>query len=484
MTAPSAKDRPSGLGTTLRSGTTTRSANVPWYFLGEQRALRVERLVAGPARGDDDRVDDDGAAVLERAGAVAAEDHRELVGLGVADTPQRPQVVHVHARRLHVHRHVPRRAPPGRGAHRPRGPSAGRRRSARRRRRRTWLDRTLRARGRPQHLHRRTAGPRRRRAPHRRRLGARAAQPPRRARRAGRRRGHARARRPPGAAAAERGAGAGGRRRPAAAGPGRRTARCSPSTRARPPSPAAGPRSWAPAGAAASRRPATTSTWACARPPRRWTRRRAGWPPTPPRCSTGTAATRFCANCGTPTDVAEAGMVRSCPNCRAQHHPRVDPVVIMVVTDGAERVLLGRQKVWPARRYSALAGFVSPGESLEEAIVREVYEEVGVRVGRPQYRSSQPWPFPGSLMLGFTAPWQEGDIGGRGRGARGRALVRTRRGGRGGGRRLVGDARRRRRQPAAAAAGGDRAAADRGLAGRIACSSWPRRPRVRAGKGR
>ncbi len=120
----------------------------------------------------------------------------------------------------------------------------------------------------------------------------------------------------------------------------------------------------------------------------------------------------FCANCGTPTDVAEAGMVRSCPNCRAQHHPRVDPVVIMVVTDGSERVLLGRQRVWPARRYSALAGFVAPGESLEEAIVREVYEEVGVRVGRPQYRSSQPWPFPGSLMLGFTAPWEEGEIGG------------------------------------------------------------------------
>lgn len=121
---------------------------------------------------------------------------------------------------------------------------------------------------------------------------------------------------------------------------------------------------------------------------------------------------RFCANCGAPTDVAEAGMVRACPVCRAQHHPRVDPVAIMVVTDGAERVLLGRQRVWPARRYSALAGFVSPGESLEEAVVREVYEEVGVRVGTALYRSSQPWPFPGSLMLGFIAPWLEGDIGG------------------------------------------------------------------------
>ena len=121
---------------------------------------------------------------------------------------------------------------------------------------------------------------------------------------------------------------------------------------------------------------------------------------------------RFCANCGSPTDVAEAGMVRSCPDCRAQHHPRVDPVVIMVVTDGSRRVLLGRQKVWPARRYSALAGFVSPGESLEEAVVREVFEEVGVHVGRPEYRSSQPWPFPGSLMLGFRCPWREGDIGG------------------------------------------------------------------------
>ena len=80
----------------------------------------------------------------------------------------------------------------------------------------------------------------------------------------------------------------------------------------------------------------------------------------------------------------------------------------MLVTDG-DRVLLGRQASWPAGRYSALAGFVEPGESLEEAVAREVREEAGVLVGPPRYVSSQPWPFPSSLMLGFTAPWREGE---------------------------------------------------------------------------
>jgi NAD+ diphosphatase len=118
-----------------------------------------------------------------------------------------------------------------------------------------------------------------------------------------------------------------------------------------------------------------------------------------------------CANCGAPTDVAEAGSLRECPVCRTHHHPRVDPVVIMLVTDG-DRLLLGRQRIWPPRRYSALAGFVSPGESLEEAVAREVFEEAGVQVGRPGYRSSQPWPFPASLMLGFTVPYAGGELGG------------------------------------------------------------------------
>ncbi len=111
---------------------------------------------------------------------------------------------------------------------------------------------------------------------------------------------------------------------------------------------------------------------------------------------------RFCANCGAPTTAALAGHVRRCQRCGAEHHPRTDPVVIMLVTDG-DRALLGRQPTWPAGRYSALAGFVEPGESLEEAAAREVREESGVRVEDVRYRSSQPWPFPASLMLGFTA---------------------------------------------------------------------------------
>jgi NAD+ diphosphatase len=117
---------------------------------------------------------------------------------------------------------------------------------------------------------------------------------------------------------------------------------------------------------------------------------------------------RFCANCGAASEAREAGHVRVCPACGTQHHPRTDPVVIMLVTDG-ERALLGRQAQWPAGRYSALAGFVEPGESLEEAVAREVREEAGVRVDAVRYRSSQPWPFPSSLMLGFSARWAGGE---------------------------------------------------------------------------
>jgi len=117
---------------------------------------------------------------------------------------------------------------------------------------------------------------------------------------------------------------------------------------------------------------------------------------------------RFCANCGAATDTAEAGYVRECPNCGAQHHPRTDPVVITLVIDG-DRVLLGRNANWPERRFSCLAGFVEPGESLEQAVEREVGEEAGVTVADVRYVSSQPWPFPASLMLGFEATYTGGD---------------------------------------------------------------------------
>jgi NAD+ diphosphatase len=110
-----------------------------------------------------------------------------------------------------------------------------------------------------------------------------------------------------------------------------------------------------------------------------------------------------CARCGTPTDVVQAGWARSCPHCGAEHYPRTDPAVIMAVVDDFGRILLGRQASWPEKRYSTLAGFVEPGESLEAAVRREVAEESGVVVGDVEYRGSQPWPFPSSLMLGFRA---------------------------------------------------------------------------------
>ena len=113
---------------------------------------------------------------------------------------------------------------------------------------------------------------------------------------------------------------------------------------------------------------------------------------------------RFCGVCGHPTESQEAGHVRRCTNeaCGASHFPRTDPAVIMLVHDG-DRVVLGRQKIWPPGMHSVLAGFVEPGESLEDAVRREVAEEVGLALAEVTYHSSQPWPFPSSIMLGFTA---------------------------------------------------------------------------------
>ncbi|MEP6906447.1 MAG: NAD(+) diphosphatase [Pseudoxanthomonas sp.] len=112
--------------------------------------------------------------------------------------------------------------------------------------------------------------------------------------------------------------------------------------------------------------------------------------------------TRYCGICAGATEFRRAGYVAHCTQCGADHYPRVDPAVIVAVSDG-ERLLLGRQASWPARRFSVIAGFVEPGESLEQTVVREVFEETRVRVRSCRYLGAQPWPFPGALMLGFTA---------------------------------------------------------------------------------
>lgn len=107
----------------------------------------------------------------------------------------------------------------------------------------------------------------------------------------------------------------------------------------------------------------------------------------------------FCARCGARSEVTQSGWQRVCPDCGASHFPRTDPVVIMLITHG-NKVLLGRSPGWPEGMYSCLAGFVEPGETIEAAVRREVWEEAGVRVGEVRYLSSQPWPFPASLMFG------------------------------------------------------------------------------------
>lgn len=111
---------------------------------------------------------------------------------------------------------------------------------------------------------------------------------------------------------------------------------------------------------------------------------------------------RFCGRCGAPLQSRRAGHVRHCAACNHDSFPRLDPAIIVLVRDG-ERALLGRQPGWPPGRFSTIAGFVEPGESLEDAVRREVLEETGTQVLEACYHSSQPWPFPSSLMVGFTA---------------------------------------------------------------------------------
>jgi len=117
----------------------------------------------------------------------------------------------------------------------------------------------------------------------------------------------------------------------------------------------------------------------------------------------------FCPGCGQKTRAKDAGWSRLCVDCSTEHFPRTDPVVIMIVAHG-DRCLLGRQHNWPKPFFSALAGFVEPGESLEEAVRREVREEAGVEVGSVRYLASQPWPFPASLMIGCVAEAMTTDL--------------------------------------------------------------------------
>lgn len=118
---------------------------------------------------------------------------------------------------------------------------------------------------------------------------------------------------------------------------------------------------------------------------------------------------RFCARCGAASDMAQGGWQRQCPSCGGQHFPRTDPVVIMLITHG-DSVLMGRSPGWPEGMFSLLAGFVEPGETLEAAVRREVMEEAGVPVGAVSYLSSQPWPFPASLMFGCAGQALSMDI--------------------------------------------------------------------------
>ena len=110
-----------------------------------------------------------------------------------------------------------------------------------------------------------------------------------------------------------------------------------------------------------------------------------------------------CAKCGETTHPTFAGAVRECGKCGASHHPRTDPAIIVLVKDNQDRILLGRQKIWPAKRFSTFAGFVEPGESFESCVIREVDEECGGKVTEMKYLGSQPWPFPASIMIAYEA---------------------------------------------------------------------------------
>lgn len=117
-----------------------------------------------------------------------------------------------------------------------------------------------------------------------------------------------------------------------------------------------------------------------------------------------------CAKCGKDTRPEKGGSIRICESCGAEHFPRVDPAIIVLLRDRQDRIILGRQKIWPAKRFSCFAGFVEPGESFEQTVEREVLEEAGVAVSEIKYLTSQPWPFPASLMISFEAVTDTPDL--------------------------------------------------------------------------
>ncbi len=118
---------------------------------------------------------------------------------------------------------------------------------------------------------------------------------------------------------------------------------------------------------------------------------------------------KFCGKCGSQTILEEGGHKAFCPECNSNFFPHTNPAIIVIVTS-EEKCLLARQPVWPPKRYSVIAGFVEPGESLENAVSREVLEETGIKVKNISYHSSQPWPFPGSIMIGFNAEAETTEI--------------------------------------------------------------------------
>jgi NAD+ diphosphatase len=158
------------------------------------------------------------------------------------------------------------------------------------------------------------------------------------------------------------------------------------------PSIEAGQRAWSVFKVIGAMAPEEASVWATARGLIEWHNRN-----------------RFCANCGAATIFFRAGWGRKCGACAAEHYPRVDPVVIMLAQFRG-RILLARQPQYPAGRFSALAGFVEPGESIEEAVAREMNEEAGLAVSNMRYVASQPWPFPGSLMIACIADAASDDV--------------------------------------------------------------------------